>query len=147
MSTLVKPINSLFGVTTELTRSVIYTYKQYVNSRMREYPFLLELTWTTSLPSIEPELWTVTVTLKSSFVPIVERDSCKSVLRGCVSTHQHRERLDVLIECRVTQTATKAPRRNGGVEDILQDHELQNEIKCISEYLPGVQTGENRSCG
>ena len=37
-------------------------------------------TWTTSLPCLSPVLCTVTETLKSSSVPIVDFDSVKSVL-------------------------------------------------------------------
>lgn len=34
-------------------------------------------TWTTSLPSTEPVLCTVTVTLKSSLIPMVELESSR----------------------------------------------------------------------
>lgn len=53
--------NCCTGVTTELNLSVVYTC-------------------TTSLPALSPVLVTVTVTLKSSEVLIVELDKVRSVL-------------------------------------------------------------------
>ena len=109
---------------------------------------LSKLTWTTSLPSIEPVLWTVTVTSKSSFVPIVEPDNCKSVLRARISiclANRYREWLNALVERCVTQSTTEAPCRNGGVENVLADPGFRTGDHAHEEHLPGVQTTGNHS--
>lgn len=68
MNTFVKPARNWFGVTTELTWSVRYTC-------------------TTSFPSTDPVFSTVTVTVKSSVVPIAYEESSRLVLHRQDSEH------------------------------------------------------------
>ena len=87
-------------------------------------------TCTTSFPSLSPVLCTVTDTLKSSSVPIVDLDNVRSVLverderiisTSCDDIAGTKSGKSLLVEGCVAQTMPKTPYWHRSVQNVLQD--------------------------